>query len=54
MIKHLILLKIGNMDISMIKNGAVKNEIISNKKLAQGLPKPIIRTFKKRKMHSLL
>ena len=41
------------MDISMIKNGAVKNEIISNKKLAQGLPKPIIRTFKK-KMHSLL
>ena len=30
----------------------IKNENISNKELAEELHKPIIRTFKKRKVHS--
>ena len=30
----------------------IKNEIISNKELAEALHKPIIRNFKKRKVHS--
>ena len=33
-------------------SGAIKNEIISNKELAEELRKPIIRKFKKRKVHS--
>ena len=33
-------------------SGAIKNEIISNKELAEELHKPIIRKFKKRKVHS--
>ena len=32
--------------------GAIKNEIISNKELAEELHKPIIRKFKKRKVYS--
>ena len=32
--------------------GTIKNEIISNKKLAEQLHKPIIRKFKKRKVDS--
>ena len=32
--------------------GTIKNEIISNKKLAEELKKPIIRKFEKRKVHS--
>ena len=32
--------------------GANKNEIMSNKELAEELHKPIIRNFKKRKVHS--
>ena len=32
--------------------GTVKNEIISNKELAEELHKPIIRKFEKRKIHS--
>ena len=31
--------------------GAIKNEIISNKELAEELHKPIVRKFKKRKVH---
>ena len=66
MIKHLILLKILSMaDINvdllqwfiifLIKEtsgGAIKNENISNKELAEKLHIPIIRKFKKRKVHS--
>ena len=33
--------------------GTVKNEIISNNELAEGLHKPIIKKFEKRKVHSL-
>ena len=33
--------------------GAIKNETISNKELAEELHKPIIIKFKKRKVHSL-
>ena len=32
--------------------GAIKNEIISNKELAEELHKPITRKFEKRKIHS--
>ena len=32
--------------------GAIKNEIISNKQIAEELHKPIIRKFEKRKVHS--
>ena len=32
--------------------GAIKNENISNKKLAEELHKPVIKCFKKRKVHS--
>ena len=32
--------------------GAIKNEIMSNKELAEELHKPIIRKFKKTKVHS--
>ena len=32
--------------------GTIKNEIISNKELAEKLHKPIIRKFNKRKVHS--
>ena len=32
--------------------GAIKNEIMSNKELAEELHKPIIRKFEKRKVHS--
>ena len=32
-------------------DGAIKNENISNKKLAEGLHKPVIRKFNKRKVH---
>ena len=32
--------------------GAFKNEVISNKELAEELHKPIIRNFEKRKVHS--
>ena len=34
--------------------GAIKNEIMSNKELAEELHKPIIRKFEKRKVHSLI
>ena len=64
-VRYLILLKIRNMmDINvdllqcsihfLIKStsgGTVKNEIISNKELAEELHKPIIRKFEKRKVH---
>ena len=33
--------------------GTVKNKIISNNELAEGLHKPIIKKFEKRKVHSL-
>ena len=65
MIKHLIMLKILNMiDINadllqwsinfLLKNsgGAIKNENIYNKELAEELHKPIIRAFEKLKVHS--
>ena len=62
-IKHLILLKIQNMMellASIVykfvdqKNfgGTVKNEIISNKELAEKLHKRIVRKFEIRKVHS--
>ena len=38
--------------IKKISGGAIKNEIISNKELAEELHKPIIRKFEKRKVHS--
>ena len=38
--------------IKKISGGAIKNEIISNKELAEVLHKPIIRKFEKRKVHS--
>ena len=64
MIKHLILLKIQNtIDIKEVLlqwfvsffdqktwGGAVKNENVSKKELAEELHKPIIRKFKKRKV----
>ena len=34
-----------------VPGGAIKNEIITNTELARELHKPIIRTFKKRKVH---
>ena len=34
-----------------VSGGGIKNEIISNIKLAKELHKPIIRIFKKRKVH---
>ena len=66
MIKHLMLLKIRDMiDVnadllqwfinSLIKKSSgrdIKNENVSNKKLAEELHKPITRKFKKRKVHS--
>ena len=66
MIKHLMWLKIRNMiDVnvdllqwfinSLIKKSSgrdIKNENVSNKKLAEELHKPITRKFKKRKVHS--
>ena len=48
MIKHLILLFCGKK----IAVDVVKNQIIQNKELPEKLPKPIIRKFKKRKVHS--
>ena len=67
MIKHLILLRIRNvMDIKevflpwfiniLIKNssGVIKNENMSNEKLAEELQKPNIRKFERRKIHSFL
>ena len=60
--KHLILLEIQNMMdikeaiknflIKKISGGTVENEIVSNKELAEGLNKPIIRKVKKRNAHS--
>ena len=41
-----------NFLIKQISGGTVKNEIISNKELAEELHKPIIRKFKKIKVHS--
>ena len=35
-----------------MNGGTVKNEIISNKVLAEELDKPIIKKFEKRKIHS--
>ena len=35
-----------------ISGGAIKNENISNEELAEELHKPIVRKFKKRKVHS--
>ena len=66
MIKHLMWLKIRNMiDVnadllqwfinSLIKKSSgrdIKNENVSNKKLAEELHKPITRKLKKRKVHS--
>ena len=37
----------------LANKSAIKNEIISNKELAEELHKPIIRKFEKRKVHSL-
>ena len=61
-VKHLILLKVQNeMDINVdllqwfikkTSGGTVRNEIISNKELAEKLHKPVIRKFEKRKVHS--
>ena len=64
MIKHLILLKIQNMiDIKgallqwfiiffdkKTSGRAIKNEVISNKELAEQLQKPNIRKFEKQKV----
>ena len=36
----------------MTSDGAVKSEIVKNKKLAKNLNKPIIRKFEKSKVHS--
>ena len=36
----------------MTSDGAVKSEIVKNKKLARNLNKPIIRKFEKSKVHS--
>ena len=41
-----------NFLIKETSGGAVKNEITQSKKLAEELQKPIIRKFKKRKVHS--
>ena len=65
-VNHLILLKIRNMmDINVdllqwpinffdkkTSCGTVKNEIMSNKKIAEEFHKPIIRKYKKRKVRS--
>ena len=65
-IRHLILLKIRNMDISVdllqwsinfltkkkTFGSGIENENISSKELTEELHKPIIRKFKKRKVHS--
>ena len=66
LMKHLILLKVLDMMnikevslqwfiIFLIKksaSGAVKNEIIQNKKLTEEPHKPIIKKFERRKVHS--
>ena len=53
-IKYLILLKIWNikkiLKYEKVSGGAIKNENMSNKKLAELLHKTIIRKFKKRKV----
>ena len=36
------------------KNRGIENENISNKELAEELHKPVVRKFKKRKVHSFL
>ena len=41
-----------NFLIKRNSGGTFKNEIISNKELGEELPKPIIRKFKKKKVHS--
>ena len=41
-----------NFYIKRNSGGTFKNEIISNKELEEELPKPIIRKFKKKKVHS--
>ena len=41
-----------NFLIKRNSGGTFKNEIISNKELEEELPKPIIRKFKKKKVHS--
>ena len=40
------------LQIARRKKSAVKNENVSNKKLAKDLHKPVIRKLKKRKVHS--
>ena len=58
-----VLLKIWNMNADLLQwfinfliernsGGTFKNEVISNKELGEELPKPIIRKFKKKKVHS--
>ena len=41
-----------NFSIKKNSGGTFKNEVISNKELAEELHKPIIRNFEKRKVHS--
>ena len=41
-----------NFSIKKNSGGTFKNEVISNKELAEELHKPIIRKFEKRKVHS--
>ena len=41
-----------NFLIERNSGGTFKNEVISNKELGEELPKPIIRKFKKKKVHS--
>ena len=41
-----------NFLIKINSGGTFKNEIISNKELGEELTKPIIRKFKKKKVHS--
>ena len=41
-----------NVLIKKTSGETVKNEIVSNKELAEELHKPIIRKFEKRKVHS--
>ena len=44
--------KTGSFAGKSSSGGTVKNEIISNKELAEELHKPVIRKFEKRKVHS--
>ena len=53
-IKGVLLQRFINFLLKETSGGATKNEIMSNKELAEELCKPTVRKFKKRKVNSFL